>query len=104
MDPAILRPGRFDRLVEIPLPDKSGREEILKIYLKKIKLDGAIDLPYLVNSTEGMSGAELKEIITEAGMNAIRDSRRSVRMADLNLSLTAIKKKKEKGISSVGYL
>ncbi len=104
LDPAILRPGRFDRLVEIPLPDKSGREEILKIYLKKIKLDGAIDLPYLVNSTEGMSGAELKEIITEAGMNAIRDSRRSVRMADLNLSLTAIKKKKEKGISSVGYL
>ncbi|MGC8631681.1 MAG: proteasome-activating nucleotidase [Thermoprotei archaeon] len=104
LDPAILRPGRFDRLVEIPLPDKSGREEILKIYLKKIKLDGTIDLPYLVNSTEGMSGAELKEIITEAGMNAIRDSRRSVRMADLNLSLTAIKKKKEKGISSVGYL
>ncbi|WP_449463506.1 proteasome-activating nucleotidase [Tardisphaera miroshnichenkoae] len=103
LDPAILRPGRFDRLVEVPLPDKAGREEILKLYLKKIKLSGEVDMAYLVSSTEGMSGADLKELVTEAGMNAIRRGAKAVNMNDLKEALAFVKKK-EKGISGVGYL
>ena len=103
LDPAILRPGRFDRLVEVPLPDKAGRQEILRLYLRKIKLTGEIDVTYLVNSTEGMSGADLKEIVTEAGMNAIRKGAKAVTMEDLKEALAFVKKK-EKGISGVGYL
>ncbi len=103
LDPAILRPGRFDRLVEVPLPDKAGREEILKLYLKKIKLSGEVDMAYLVSSTEGMSGADLKELVTEAGMNAIRRGAKAVNMNDLKEALAFVRKK-EKGISGVGYL
>ncbi len=103
LDPAILRPGRFDRLVEVPLPDKAGREEILKLYLRKIKLSGEVDMAYLVSSTEGMSGADLKELVTEAGMNAIRRGAKAVNMNDLKEALAFVRKK-EKGISGVGYL
>ncbi|HEV51686.1 MAG TPA: AAA family ATPase [Thermoprotei archaeon] len=103
LDPAILRPGRFDRLVEVPLPDKAGREEILNLYLKKIKLNGEVDMAYLISSTEGMSGADLKELVTEAGMNAIRRGAKAVNMNDLKEALAFVRRK-EKGISGVGYL
>ncbi|MFP3220158.1 MAG: proteasome-activating nucleotidase [Candidatus Marsarchaeota archaeon] len=104
LDPAILRPGRFDRLVEIPLPDQRGREQILRIYLRRVKTEEPVDVKALANSTEGMSGAELKELITEAGMNAIREGRKAIKVEDLEMALSSIKKKKEKGISGVGYL
>lgn len=103
LDPAILRPGRFDRLLEIPLPDKKAREEILKLYLKKVKLSGELDMVALVSSTEGMSGADLKELVTEAGMSAIRKGKKSISMEELKEALAFVKKK-EKGMGGVGYL
>ncbi len=82
LDPAILRPGRFDRLIEIPLPDLKGRIEILKIHTRRMKLAEDVDLYEIARMTEGASGAELKAITVEAGYNAIRNNRRVVTMND----------------------
>ncbi|MCG2881441.1 MAG: proteasome-activating nucleotidase [Acidilobus sp.] len=72
LDPALLRPGRFDRLIEVPLPDKRGRVEILKIHTRNMKLKD-VDLEEVAALTEGFSGAELKAVVTEAGFFAIRE-------------------------------
>jgi proteasome regulatory subunit len=81
LDPALLRPGRFDRIIEIPMPDAEGRKEIFKIHTRNMKLEG-VDLEELVKITEGLSGAELKAIVTEAGMFVIRRKGKAVAMAD----------------------
>ena len=78
LDDALLRPGRFDRIVEIGLPDAEGREQILKIHLNKMNVSKKVDVKKLANDTDGASGAELKAICTEAGMLAIRDNRDTV--------------------------
>lgn len=81
LDQAILRPGRFDRIIEIPLPDEKGREEIFKIHTRKMKLENP-DFKKLAKMTAGLSGADIKAIVTEAGMFAIRHRRNRVRMED----------------------
>lgn len=81
LDPALLRPGRFDRLIEVPLPDFKGRWEILKVHTRKMNLRG-VDLKAVAEMTEGASGADLKAIVTEAGMFAIRARREYVTHED----------------------
>ena len=82
LDDALLRPGRFDRIVEIGLPDETGRKEIFKIHLSHMNVDGNVDTSKLSELTDGASGAEIKSICTEAGMLAIRDNRDTVTMDD----------------------
>jgi proteasome regulatory subunit len=81
LDPALLRPGRFDRIIEIPSPDAQGRKEIFKIHTRNMKLED-VDLDELVGLTDGLSGAELKAIVTEAGMFVIRRKGKAVTMQD----------------------
>ena len=88
LDPALLRPGRFDRLIEVPLPDFRGRLEILKVHTRKMNLRN-VDLRIIAEMTEGASGADLKAIATEAGMFAIRARREYVTQDDF---LKAIEK------------
>jgi 26S proteasome regulatory subunit T4 len=75
LDPALLRPGRLDRKVEIPLPNEQGRSEIIKIHASKIQKQGDIDYEAVVKLTEGFNGADLRNVCTEAGYFAIRDDR-----------------------------
>ena len=82
LDEALLRPGRFDRVVEIPYPDLTGREAILAIHTKQMNLDEAIDLAQVARAAEGASGADLKALCTEAGMFAIRHDRDRVTRED----------------------
>ena len=82
LDPAMLRPGRFDRLIEIPLPDFEGRVEIFKIHTRKMNLAKDVDFEELARNTEGASGADIKAICTEAGMFAIRENRNCVSSED----------------------
>ncbi|MFC6837783.1 AAA family ATPase, partial [Halomarina ordinaria] len=82
LDRAILRPGRFDRLIEVPEPGAEGRERILDIHTDGMSLADDVDFAALAEDTEGFSGAELASLVTEAGMFAIRDDRTDVRMED----------------------
>ena len=96
LDPALLRPGRFDRLIEVPLPNFKGRKEILQIYLRKMKLCDDINVDLLASLTDGFSGAELKSLTTEAGYIAIRKDKRCVSNEDLMEALEVIKRKRFK--------
>lgn len=87
LDPALLRPGRFDRLIEIPPPDEGGRMQILLIHTEAMSLADDVDLSALAAETEGATGADLKIIATEAGMNAIRERRHVVSMDDFRYAL-----------------
>ena len=82
LDPAILRPGRFDRLIEVPKPNTEGREIIFQIHTRKMNLASDIDFDELAEMTPDASGADIKAICTEAGMFAIRDDRTEVTLAD----------------------
>ncbi len=82
LDRALLRPGRFDRIIEVPYPDVDGREAILQIHTRSITLDDDVDLAILADDLSEVSGADVKAICTEAGMMAIRDDRTVVTMAD----------------------
>ncbi|MFB6162545.1 MAG: proteasome-activating nucleotidase [Halococcoides sp.] len=82
LDRAILRPGRFDRLIEVPKPDQAGREQIFDIHTRDMNLAESVDFADLAVATEGASGADIKAICTEAGMFAIRDDRTEVRESD----------------------
>jgi len=98
LDPALLRPGRFDRIIEVPLPNENARYEILKVLTKGIKLSRSVDLRRIAKITAGASGADLKAIITEAGMLAIRRKHRSIREEDIRDAIDKVMKKKvEKG-------
>ena len=81
LDPALLRPGRFDRLIEIPVPDKEARLQILKIHSRKMQL-GSVDMDAIVSMTENATGAELEAICREAGMMAVRREAEKVEMVD----------------------
>lgn len=96
LDPAILRPGRFDRLIEVPLPDEKGRIEIFKIYLKKMNIKGEIDLKKLAIESVGFSGADIKTVCTEAGYIAIRNGRDYVIHSDLEEAIQVVKKRLQK--------
>ena len=91
LDRAILRPGRFDRLIEVPMPDWDGRKRILEIHTQEMNLDDDVELATLANDTEGFSGAELASLSTEAGMFAIRDERTEVRMSDFRDALQKVR-------------
>ena len=82
LDPALLRPGRFDRQVVVPLPDWRGREGILRIHTQQLHLDADVDLQRLARTTTGLSGADLANLCNEAALGAARQNRLQVRMAD----------------------
>jgi cell division protease FtsH len=82
LDPALLRPGRFDRRVVVPRPDVKGREEILKVHTRKIPLADDVDLPVLARGSPGFSGADLANLVNEAALNAARYSKKVVYMDD----------------------
>lgn len=82
LDPAVLRPGRFDRIVKVPLPDVTCREEILKVYLNKITHNDNIDAKKIAQVTPGFSGAELESLVNEAAINTINQNRQVVEMQD----------------------
>jgi proteasome regulatory subunit len=94
LDPAILRPGRLDRIIEIPLPDKKGRIEIFKIHLRRVKVKEPIDYDLLAYLTEGFSGAEIKLAVTEAGYYAIRSGRAYIVLEDLLKGIEKVRNKK----------
>jgi len=82
LDPALLRPGRFDRQITVPLPDVKGREKILKVHMKKVPLSNNVDAAVIARGTPGFSGAELANIVNEAALMAARKNRRVVTMED----------------------
>ncbi len=86
LDPALLRPGRFDRRVVVPLPDVRGREEILRVHTRKIPLADDVDLSILARGSPGFSGAEISNMVNEAALNAARNNRKSVLMYDFELA------------------
>ena len=90
LDKALLRPGRFDRIIEIGLPDSSGRNKILKILTKNMPLSKSVNLKQIAHKTEGFSGAELKALVMEAGMKAISEGEESVSESDFSLALNTI--------------
>ena len=90
LDPALTRPGRFDRRVPVELPDLKGREEILKVHAKKIKVGPDVDFSKIARMASGASGAELANIINEAALRAVRDGRKSVMQADLEESIEVV--------------
>ena len=90
LDPALTRPGRFDRRVPVELPDLKGREEILKVHAKKIKLAENVDFGAVARMASGASGAELANIVNEAALRAVRDGRRLVTQADLEESIETV--------------
>lgn len=90
LDPALTRPGRFDRRVPVELPDLKGREEILKVHARKIKLDNQVDFSKIARMASGASGAELANIINEAALRAVRDNRQLVTQADLEESIEVV--------------
>ena len=90
LDKALLRPGRFDRIIEIGLPDSSERNKILKILTNSMPLSKSIKLKHIANKTEGFSGAELKALVMEAGIKAISEGQESVSESDFSLALSTI--------------
>ena len=90
LDPALLRPGRFDRQIHVGAPDVKGREEILKVHSKGKKLDAGVDLKLVARSTVGFTGADLSNLMNEAAIRAARDNRPVLTMEDLNESMMKI--------------
>ena len=90
LDPALTRPGRFDRRVPVELPDLKGREEILKVHAKKVKTDPNIDYSAVARMASGASGAELANIVNEAALKAVREGRKTVTQADLEESIEVV--------------
>ena len=90
LDPALTRPGRFDRRVPVELPDLKGREEILKVHAKKVKTDKNIDYSVIARMASGASGAELANIVNEAALRAVRDGRPEITQSDLEESIEVV--------------
>ena len=90
LDPALLRPGRFDRRIPVELPDLKGREAILHVHARKIKVESGVDFNAIARATSGASGAELANIINEAALRAVREGHSSVRQDDLEESVEVV--------------
>lgn len=90
LDPALLRPGRFDRRIPVELPDLKGREEILKVHARKIKVADNVDFNKIARMASGASGAELANIVNEAALRAVRDGRKFATQADLEESIEVV--------------
>ena len=102
LDPALLRPGRFDRQVGVAAPDLEGREAILKVHGKKVKVDESVDYNEIARATNGASGAELANIVNEAALRAVRMGRKTVSQQDLEESVETViagYQKKDAGVS-----
>jgi proteasome regulatory subunit len=91
LDRALLRPGRFDRIIEIPLPDEAGRLSILKVHCRALMVDETVDLMEVARQTEGKNGADLRAICMEAGMFAIRKERPAITQEDFRAAITKIR-------------
>ncbi len=90
LDPALLRPGRFDRRIPVELPDLKGREEILKVHGRKVRLADHVDFNAIARAASGASGAELANMINEAALKAVREGRKYVEQADLEESIEVV--------------
>ena len=90
LDPALLRPGRFDRRIPVELPDLQGREEILRVHAKKIKISDSVRFDEIAKAASGASGAELANIVNEAALRAVRDGRRFATQADFEESIEVV--------------
>ncbi|RMJ23233.1 regulatory subunit [Aspergillus sp. HF37] len=90
LDPALLRAGRLDRKIEVPLPNEVGRLEILKIHTSTVQLDGEIDYESVVKMSDGLNGADLRNVVTEAGLFAIKDYRDGVNQDDFNRAVRKV--------------
>ena len=90
LDPALLRPGRFDRRIPVELPDLKGREEILKVHAKKVRLGDDIDFNAIARAASGAAGAELANMVNEAALRAVRENRKFVTQADLEESIETV--------------
>ena len=90
LDPALLRPGRFDRRIPVELPDLQGREEILKVHARKVKLGDDIDFNAIARAAAGASGAELANMVNEAALRAVRENRAYVTQSDLEESIEVV--------------
>lgn len=90
LDPALLRPGRFDRRIPVELPDLKGREEILRVHARKVKLSDDVDFNAIARAASGASGAELANMVNEAALRAVRDNRKFVTQADLEESIEVV--------------
>ncbi|MFB6219210.1 MAG: proteasome-activating nucleotidase [Halobacteriaceae archaeon] len=103
LDRAILRPGRFDRLIEVPTPDAAGREKIFRIHTREMNVAEGVEYGALAQETEGMSGADIKAICTEAGMFAIRDGRTAVETGDFREAMEKLDTDGDGGTSTYIY-
>ena len=103
LDRAILRPGRFDRLIEVPEPNHEGRHEILKIHTQRMNLADSVDLGAFAEETEGYTGAELESLATEAGMFAIRDGRTEVRPEDFEDAMEKIDREDDQAGTPIAF-
>ena len=90
LDPALLRPGRFDRRIPVELPDLKGREEILKVHAKKIKVADSVDFEAIAKAASGASGAELANVVNEAALRAVRDGRKFATQSDFEESIEVV--------------
>ncbi len=104
LDEALLRPGRFDRIIEIPLPNFEGRLEIFKIHSRKMSIDESVSVPDLATKTDGATGADIKSICTEAGMFAIRDNRDRVTMLDVERAIVKVMENEASKIVESGVM
>lgn len=105
LDPALLRPGRFDRMIEFPIPDEVSRESIFKIHTRNLNVEEELNLTKFVNLTEGATGADIKAICTEAGMFAIRREAEMIKENDfLDAVNKVMRKAKEKFVDSRLYM
>lgn len=100
LDEALLRPGRFDRIIEIPLPDEDGRKAILKLHLGNMPMERGFKIKSLIESTDGFSGAEIKALSLEAGIRAIKDGRKKVSSDDLSHAVEIVKKNRNKSLDT----
>jgi len=100
LDPALLRPGRFDRLINIDLPNLEARESIFEVYCRNLPKKDKIDSRKLAISSDGFSGAEIKSVVTEAAISAISDGRDSCRVLDFTNAMSKLREKRESGVES----
>jgi proteasome regulatory subunit len=91
LDPAVVRPGRLDRLIEVPLPNSEAREEIFKIHIRNMRLHSEVKTEDIVNNMDGFTGAEIRACVTEAGYFAIRKNRTVVNSADFKAAVTKVR-------------
>ena len=95
LDPALLRAGRLDRKIEIPLPNEAGRLEVLKIHASAVQKEGEIDFESVVKMSDGLNGADLRNVVTEAGLFAIKDYRDAVNQDDFNKAVRKVAESKK---------